>query len=179
MRSPARLRSVHGCLLVAALALAACAAIRPPTPLASLPAFSGRLLVIEAARRWQVTIDWRAEEENRGWMRLLHAAQGRIVELRWANGQAWMRDSAAPSPDWQPIGAEQIHAHGIGLMPEQLAAFLLGRVPAGFRAVGANHWQDTHGLHVQWRTPGQLLEFSDARRGYRAILIIDTMPEAR
>lgn len=163
--------AVRAGMVAMLLALTACAGVRPPTAAAPIAAFSGRLLMFEPARRWQAIVDWRAESPEQGWLRLLHAASGRVVELRWAAKETWLRDSFDANAGWQSLTPQQLRSHGIALGPQQLAAFLLGRVPTGFRQYKAHCWRDAHG-RTFCRRGLRRLEFADVKHGRRAILII-------
>jgi len=136
-------------------------------------AVSGRLLVMEPARRWQVMLDWKADSPSSGQARLTHAASGTVVELRWQGNDIRLRDSNAP--DWRRVSPAQLAEHGIVISPYTLSRFLAGRIPSGFRKTGSNAWesrQDGAPLRVSWKPGEQRLEISDIRHGRRAILII-------
>lgn len=156
-------------------------AMRPPvvaTPASSIgpyPAFSGRLLVIEPARRWQVEMDWRAATPADGWLRLTHAASGRVLVLTWHGEAMHLSDNRDPAHPNRPVSEAELAAHGIVIPPQQLAAILLGQMPPGFKPAGPHRWQAiSHGrlIRVDWNAGARRLTLTDMKRGNRAILLI-------
>lgn len=156
-------------------------AMPPPgaTPASSIgpyPAFSGRLLVIEQAKRWQVEVDWRAATPADGWLRLTHAASGRVLVLTWHGGAMHLSDNQDPAHPDRPVSEAALAAHGIVIPPQQLAAILLGQMPPEFRPAGPNRWQGiSHGrpVRIDWNAGARRLTLTDMKRGSRAILLID------
>ena len=161
--------------------LAACA-MRPPVamPASSIgpyPAFSGRLIVIEPARRWQVSVDWKAATPSDGWLRLTHAASGRVLVLTWHGQALRLSDNQDPAHANQPISEAELAAHGIVIPPQQLAAILLGHMPPQFSPAGPNRWQATrhgHLIRIGWNAEARRLTLTDMKLGSRATLLIGT-----
>ncbi len=178
-------RSIASCLCfttisLAALGLTAC--IKPtidvPKLIGPYHELSGRLLVITPEGRWQVAIDYRSNTPAKGYLRLTHAASSRIIELRWQQENMEMRDNGH-SPAWSQISHAQLSEHGIVLKPVELATFLQGDIPAGFRSKGGGIWerhqQSSNGKHlirVTWQPEGRRLIVSDIPQGKTATLII-------
>jgi len=159
--------------------LAGCAIQRPPTGTAShigpYPAFSGRLIVIQPERRWQVEIDWKAATPAAGWLRLTHAASGRIIELTWHGDDLQLSDNQDPAHPHRSISEADLAAYGIAIPPRQLAAILLGHMPAQFRPNGPDRWEaHLHGdiIHIAWNGAARRLTLMDMLHGNRAILLI-------
>jgi outer membrane biogenesis lipoprotein LolB len=159
--------------------LAGCA-MRPPTTtppsIGPYPAFSGRLIVIEPAQRWQVAVDWRAPTPSDGWLRLTHAASGQVLVLTWHGDALRLSDNRDPSHPDRPVSEAALAAHGIVIPPEQLAAILLGHMPPRFVPAGPNRWQaDRHGhlIRIDWNAGSRRLTLTDMKRGSRAILLIN------
>jgi len=137
------------------------------------PAFSGRLIVIEPSKRWQVLIKWKAEQPEHGWLRISHAATGTVVELRWQGKAMQIRDNSAP--DWKPIGLEQLSKHGIVIPPQMLAAILLGQMPAHFKQTDDRIWQSRQSgslIRLRWQPQTHKLTMTDMKHGRKATLII-------
>ncbi|HXH71919.1 MAG TPA: hypothetical protein VNI58_03790 [Mariprofundaceae bacterium] len=175
-----RLRLV-ATLLVAITTLSGCASIGPTggimqQPLIGpYPAFSGRLLVIEPARRWQVGIDWQAEAPEAGKLRLTHAASGMVVELAWDHGEMRIRDSQ--HPEFRPVALTELQQHGIVVAPWTLAAILLGDMPATFHPTRPGEWEGHQGgalIRIVWDAGQRRLTLTDITHGRRATLLIGT-----
>jgi len=141
--------------------------------------FSGRLIVMEPRRRWQVQLQWQAMQANQGWVRLTHVASNKVVELRWQDQSMQMRSNSALS--WQETGQKQLAEQGIVLAPRQLATLLLGNTPAHFQRKHNTNadtiiW-DSHGLkpfvRLQWQQKSHRLTMTDMTHGRQAILIIE------
>ncbi|MDX8392629.1 MAG: hypothetical protein R8K53_08720, partial [Mariprofundaceae bacterium] len=133
---------------------------------------SARLLVIEPKRRWQVMLDWQAQQTH-GRARLVHAASGNIVELRWRKDDIRLRDNR--SPNWRKINMQQLAEHGIVISPYTLSRFLAGQIPSGFHRKNAITWEskrDDALIRVVWHADGRRLIISDIRHGRRATLLI-------
>ncbi len=178
-------------LLLAALLflLAACtsltgkpvpdATIEKPAMLGPYSELSGRLLVMEPRRRWQVLIQWHAERLDIGWLRLTHAASNTVIELRWQHQNMQMRSSNASS--WQHISRKELAEQGIVLPPRQLALLLLGQTPEHFVQKPATGHDDiiweSRGvkpfIRLQWQASSRRLSMTDMTHGRRAILIIE------
>jgi len=159
------------CLSV--LLLSGCtAAIRPAQETIST-GIHGRLLVIGPARRWQAMFDLKAPSPDHGWLRISHAASGRIIELRWNGAIMQLRDNHSAHPGWRPIGAAELAGHGIVLQPAELAGFLMGQTPAGFAATRPGHWTARRGKsRIQVWRHGKRLSITDLSRGRRAVILL-------
>jgi outer membrane biogenesis lipoprotein LolB len=175
---PRRLRLL---MYLAMLAWLAACAMRPPvaTPASSIgpyPAFSGRLIVIEPTRRWQVAVDWKAATPSDGWLRLTHAASGRVLVLTWHGPDLRLSDNQDPAHPDRPISEAELAAHGIVIPPSQLAAILLGHMPPQFSPAGPNRWQThSHGhlVRIDWYAGARRLTLTDMKSGSRVMLLID------
>ena len=168
------------CIAIAAgmLLLSSCAVTKPPaTPSEVGPytSFSGRLIVIEPKRRWQVVVQWDATPEK-GLVRMTHAASNRIVQLSWQNGQMLLRDNADKSGLWRPVTIDQLAANGIIMAPQQLAGILTGHMPPSLIAKGGGVWEgkvDDAFLRIKWWQEKRRLELTDMTHGRKATLIIE------
>jgi outer membrane biogenesis lipoprotein LolB len=159
--------------------LAGCAGQRPPTGMVSsigpYPSFSGRLIVMQPTRRWQVEVDWKAPTPEAGWLRLTHAASGRIVELRWQGNDLHLSDNQDPTHPDKSISEAQLTDYGIVIPPRQLAAILLGHIPSAFRPTGPGRWEAHLGgdiLRLDWNAGARRLTLTDLAHGDRAMLLI-------
>ncbi len=177
-------------LALLAIAFIAACAPRHPAPAASRagigpwPAFDGRLIVIEPARRWQALMRWNAPDPERGEARFTHAASGLVVEIRWHGKAIQLRDSR--QRQWRPVPPETLARLGIWLPPRELAALLLGRIPPDFHAVraagrndGARRWQARRNgrlLRIEWLPAARKLRLVDVTRGASATLILPAQP---
>jgi len=133
----------------------------------------GRLLVIEPARRWQAMLDWHAASPDQGWLRISHAASGRIIEMRWEKARLWLRDNRAAVAHWRAVDATELASHGIVLLPNEMAAFFVGKPPAGFSRIKPGQWLAVRGeshIRVEWN--GRRMTITDFRHGRQAIVII-------
>lgn len=134
---------------------------------------SGRLIVIEPKRRWQVAIKWHANSPDRGNLRLLHAATGTVVEFRWIGEKMQLRDSS--SKLWKSVTHEKLAGHGIVIPPQQLALILLGKIPAHFKEQKPSVWESRehgHPIRLKWYDNTKRLVMSDIKHGRQATLII-------
>jgi len=165
--------------MAAVLILAGCASNHRATSVAEqasigpYPAFTGRLIVMEPTKRWQVLLTWRASTPDRGWLRITHAATNTVIEMRWRGDTMELRDNRQPA--WQPVGRAKLAEHGIVIAPRELATFLLGQVPAQFHNISTNRWEsrrDGAPIRLQWMPQSRKLTMSDLKHGRRAILII-------
>ncbi len=137
------------------------------------PSFSGRLIVIEPSKRWQVLIKWKAERPEHGWLRITHAATGTVVELRWQGQVMHIRDNQEPV--WRSIGPEELSGHGIVIPPQDLAAILLGEMPGHFKQKDEQTWESRKSgglIRLRWQQQVNKLTMTDMKRGRRATLII-------
>ncbi len=133
----------------------------------------GRLLVIGPTQRWQAMFDLKALSPDHGWLRISHAASGRIIELRWNGAFMQLRDNRSPRPDWRTIGAAELAGHGIVLQPAELAGFLTGRPPAGFSAIRPGLWIIRRGKsRIQVQRHDKRLSITDLSLGRRAIILL-------
>lgn len=137
------------------------------------PAFSGRLIVIEPTKRWQVLLKWQADRPELGWLRITHAVTGTVVELRWQGEAMQIRDNR--EPDWRQIGLEQLSKHGIVIPPQALAAILLGHMPARFKQKDEQTWESRESgslIRLRWQPQARKLTMTDMIHGRKATLII-------
>ena len=139
--------------------------------------FSGRLIVIEPKRRWQVLLKWRADTPERGWLRITHAATATVVELGWQGDRMVVRDNQ--QPDWRRITQSELSSQGIVIPPRQLAAVLLGQMPPEFHFTGKRTGQQTwesreHGQRIilRWQPESRRLTMTDMKQGRKASLMI-------
>lgn len=162
--------------LACALLFSSCATITAPRNVPVYDAFSGRLIVITPKQRWQTTIQWRSPSEEEGWLRLTHAATGRIVELRWQGNRMWVRDNLAPQP--RSLEGKDLADQGIPLDPRTLSAFLHGRLQNATRK-GPRTWSmntPTSRIELRWDRKGRRLTLLDAKHGNKALIVIDPRP---
>lgn len=172
MRKLLPVATVISCMFL----LASCAKTPSKMKSPALAEFTGRLIVIEPTRRWQVLISWHSLGKNEGWLRLNHAATGRIIELRWRNKMMWLRDNQAARANWQGITLEDLRSYGISLFPNDITLFLAGQTPPDFIAAGEGMWRGIrmdHTLHVKWIQSKRHLRITDVSMGKIAILMID------
>lgn len=143
------------------------------TAIGPFPEFSGRLIVIEPERRWQVLLKWQTETAEQGKVRLTHAATNRVVELQWQHEHIQARDNE--HPDWQIIDQQKLTELGIVLPPRQLASILLGNIPAHFKRKNDNTWesrQTGYLIRLHWQANRQKLSMTDLKHGRQATLFI-------
>ncbi|MDQ6961988.1 MAG: hypothetical protein Q9M28_05600 [Mariprofundaceae bacterium] len=137
--------------------------------------FSGRLLVIQKAKRWQVMVNWKAQNNEAGWLRLHHAASSRIIEIKWHDNSLQTRDNHDPSPVWKNAEQAYLKQQGINISPSDLATFLLGHVPEGFSEKSKNEWRGHRGkslLRVVWNPNSKKLIIMDMYQGSKIVLLI-------
>ncbi|MDX8406175.1 MAG: lipoprotein insertase outer membrane protein LolB [Mariprofundus sp.] len=177
MISAAGAKKLLPACLAAMLLLAACATPMTPALMQAASSigpyslFSGRLIVIEPSRRWQVQIDWNAPTADQGRLRLTHAASNTIIEFRWQGVSMRVRDNH--NSNWRAISADQLAEHGIVLPPQQLARILKGKMPATFQQTGPGQWQSNdHSVRLHWHNDSQRLVMTDIKHGRKATLII-------
>ncbi|RMG90889.1 MAG: hypothetical protein D6703_06680 [Zetaproteobacteria bacterium] len=133
----------------------------------------GRLAVIMPGKRWQVMLDWFAERPERGSLRLVHGASGRIIEVRWEQPKVYLRDSSAPH--WQTVGLAELERQGILLPPWELASILLGHMPDDFHAQAHLQWDARRKgalLRIQWEPERGRLSLTDITHGRSIILFL-------
>lgn len=137
--------------MVCAGVLAGCATAPVHYRFAPTPEAKGvRIALITPARRMQGIAFWRVSERS-GWMRILHPASGRSLELRWEGERVWWR---APE-GWRLLDEAARARLGLTLSPSDLARFLLAKPegavadPRGWRWRGAQvaaRWDARHGI---------------------------------
>lgn len=165
-------------IAMVALLIGGCATTKPhesPTVIGPFITFSGRLIVIEPTRRWQVIVDWNGTPEE-GDVRLTHAASNRIVLVKWDNENILILDNADQSGSWRSISGEALAEKGIILPPRQLARILSGEMPAGLIEKQHGEWEgriDDSFLRIKWFDEKQHLELIDVTHGRTATLIIN------
>ncbi len=137
------------------------------------PNFSGRLIVIDPSRRWQVSVDWQAKQAASGKLRLSHAFSSTVVDFRWTDSYMEIRDSKFPY--WRHIEQQELTEHGIMLPPTQLASILLGDIPSHFHQKKQNTWESMNAgylIRLHWQSESRKLTISDMKHGRIAKLII-------
>jgi len=171
-----RLPASVGLLLLAAL-ISSCATVMPHRGVSSIgpyQSFTGRLIVIEPTRRWQVIIHWDGQPD-RGQVRLTHAASNRIIQVSWDGKEIRMRDNRNPVDGWKIIDHSHLQSMGIILPPQQLAMILNGSIPPSLKEKKPNLWKgkmnDTL-LLLKWTEERRRLEITDIEHGREAILVI-------
>jgi len=135
--------------------------------------FSGRLIVIDPSRRWQVSVDWQADKAESGKLRLSHAFSSTVVDFRWTDAYMEIRDSKFPY--WRHIEQQELTEHGIMLPPIQLASILLGNIPSHFHEKKQNTWESMDSgdlIRLHWQAESRKLTISDLKHGRIAKLII-------
>ena len=135
----------------------------------------GRLLVMTAARRIQLWMQWHATMDA-GTVRLTHAASGRVLDVRWqANQQSqWieMRDNQEQT-QWTRISMQAWRTMGVVLAPWTLAALLHHQPPKFLQAQDAEHWQgrvQQRLIRIHWQRDAGILTMRDMSAGNTAIL---------
>jgi len=137
--------------------------------------FTGRLLVIQKAKRWQVMLNWKAKTPDQGWLRLHHAASSRVIEVKWQDHHLQTRDNNDRPPRWHSTTPAYLQQQGINISPEDLTLFLLGQLPQGFYEKKKNEWHGYRGksvLRVVWNPNRQSLMIMDMHQGSKIVLLI-------
>ena len=171
-----RLPASVGVILLAAL-ISSCATIKPHQSVSSIGPyqnFTGRLIVIEPARRWQVIIHWDGQPD-RGQVRLTHAASNRIVLVSWDGKEIRMSDNRDPVDGWKIIDHSHLQSMGIILPPQQLAMILNGTIPHSLKEQKPNLWKGKINgalLVLKWTEERRRLEITDIAHGREAVLVI-------
>lgn len=166
----------QGMALIAALLLTSCATVKPamqPSGIGPYTDISGRLLVIQSDKRWQVELDWHGTPDA-GHARLTHAASNRIVELEWSGKNIRIRDNRQETA-WRQISARQLEERGIIMPPRQIAQLLAGQLPASFKERSPSHWEgNLHGSHLRitWAADSRRLTILDISHGNKLVLLI-------
>ncbi len=164
-------------VIIAALWMTACATTGPykeDLVIGPYTAFSGRLIVIEPARRWQVMVNWNGTPEK-GLVRLTHAASGRIVQISWHHDTIRILDNQAPEQKWRTVHREELISNGIILPPQQLASILSGQLPEMLVRKRPGEWEGKINgifLRIKWSPGNHRLELIDITHGRTAIIII-------
>jgi hypothetical protein len=168
-------------LIVLLLSFSSCATVWDRQSSANMPSaigpygdFSGRLIVIEPARRWQVLLEWQAETAELGRVRLTHAATGTVVELQWQHEKIQVRDNK--HPDWRAIGQQKLAELGIVIPLQQLASILLGKMPVYFKRKNDDAWESRQTgdlIRLHWQAGKRKLSLTDIKHGRQAMLFID------
>lgn len=136
--------------------------------------FSGRLLVMSPKHRFQMEMDWSADE-NKGSLRLTHGLSGRIVHVLWENEKMLWRDNGSPSY-WKPLSEQSLLEMGIILPPWTLARIFLGDMPSSMKTADSRTWKGQWGevdLRVRWTNKQQRVELTDIKHGRRAVVVFD------
>jgi len=164
-------------LLITTLLTTSCATTKPHAPDTSIGpfnTFTGRLIVIEPTRRWQVLVNWDGTPDK-GIVRLTHAASNRIVQVVWDHEAMQIRDNTDRSRQWRSVNKQALSENGIILPPQQLARILSGDMPDGLIEKRHGEWEgrvDASFLRIKWFDKQQRLELTDMTNGRTAILII-------
>jgi len=135
--------------------------------------FSGRLIVFDPSRRWQVSIDWQATQANTGKIRLTHALSGTVVDFRWTDNHMQVRDDKVPY--WRSIQQTELTELGIVLPPSQLASILLNQTPAHFHQIKSDTWESMNSgspIRLRWQEKLRTLTIKDVKQHRTARLII-------
>ncbi len=140
---------------------------------APITTFSGRLLVIAPKHRFQVEIDWQANQEK-GQLRLTHALSGRVVFVQWQNHKMVWHDNSQQL-SWQPLSEQALKDMGIILPPWRLAKVFLGQMPSSMQSKDKQVWKGTWSgipMQIKWSNSYKRLELLDYKHGQRAVVII-------
>ncbi len=178
MKRQARSRCLQTLCMAVVLILTGCATGQRASEteqvsIGPYPALTGRLIVMEPTKRWQVLLTWRAATPDHGWLRLTHAATNTVIELRWQGGAMELRDNRQPA--WHAVDRTSLSEHGIVIAPQELATILLGRMPAHFQKVSVNRWKSMNNgavIQLQWVPQAHRLMMTDLKHGRKATLII-------
>jgi hypothetical protein len=136
--------------------------------------FSGRLLVISPKHRFQVEIDWQADEKQ-GQLRLTHAVSGRVVNVQWQGKKMFWHDNAQML-NWQPLSQQALKDMGVILPPWMLAKIFLGKYPSTMQSKDNQVWKGTwagNTMKIKWSNAYHRLELTDYKHGQRAVVIIN------
>ncbi len=136
--------------------------------------FSGRLLLMSKAQRFQTEIDWKSAAEQ-GALRLTHAASGRIVDVQWQHKKMLWRDNAEQTA-WQQLSEEGLLQMGMILPPWTLSRIFLGQMPVTMRTTDLRSWKGSWGafdLSVRWASEQQRVELVDIKNARRAVVIFN------
>ncbi|MDQ6988413.1 MAG: hypothetical protein Q9M19_00925 [Mariprofundaceae bacterium] len=138
-----------------------------------ISSFSGRLLVMSQAHRFQMEVDWQGDRQQGG-MRLTHAATGRIVDVSWLDGTMLWRDNRE-EPVWRALSQAQLLDMGMLLPPWALARILSGDYPEAMQTKGQRTWQGLWSedvrLKIRWSQTWDRLEITDMRYGKRLVVV--------
>ncbi len=161
-------------LILVAVLLAACVKNTEVLPAYEpITSFSGRLLVFDQKHRFQLELDWLANEDK-GMLRLTHALSGHVVFVRWQGEDMYWRDNAKVL-NWQGMSVSQLHEMGVLLPPWTLAKIFLGQYPRTMYSRDKLLWRgewDGYPLQVKWVEGYKRVEIVDFKRGRKAVVLI-------
>jgi len=168
-----RIYQIAGVLL--ALMLVSCAK-HDVTPSAFEPVstFSGRLLVMDPKHRFQVELDWQANE-TKGTLRLTHALSGRMVFVQWQGKKMFWHDNNSDL-SWSLLSEEELKDMGVIFPPWTLAKVFLGQYPSSMQSQNKQLWKgtwDEKNLQIKWSNNYRRVELTDFKRGQKAIVIMN------
>ncbi|PCI02041.1 MAG: hypothetical protein COB79_03075 [Zetaproteobacteria bacterium] len=135
--------------------------------------FSGRLLVMDTKHRFQVELDWMANEKQ-GNLRITHALSGRVVFVQWKNKVMFWRDNDK-TVAWESLSKQELKDMGVILPPWTLARIFLGQYPKTMQTKDEQLWKGTWDdarLQIKWSDTFRRVEITDFKQGKRAIVII-------
>jgi len=145
--------------------------------LSPIEKFSGRLLVVSTAKRFQVEIDWLGQVQK-GELRLTHAASGRIVDVTWEHESMLWRDNEHMG--WSPLSENELSDMGVILPPWMLAKIFLGEMPSTMITKDQRTWRGTWlynksklDLSIRWASDRKRVELTDLKHGKKAVVIIN------
>jgi len=161
------------CIVVFVLLLGSCAKHGATPAFEPITSFSGRILVFDVSHRYQLELDWLANEE-RGHLRLTHALSGRVMFVQWKGQEMFWRDNAQQL-NWQTLTLQQLTDMGVILPPWTLAKVFLGQYPSTMRTkddlIWKGTWNDSK-LQIKWSKSYQRVELTDFQNGRKATVII-------
>jgi len=148
-------------------------------PFQAIASFSGRLLVMNQAHRFQLEIDWLGNHEQ-GSLRLTHGSTGRIIDVTWRD-QTMLWRNRQQTLIFQPLSPQAMWEMGIVLPPWQLAHVFAGKYPASMHSKDQRTWQgswDKSNLKVVWATNQKRVSIMDMQQGRQVIIIFNTVHHA-
>jgi len=160
-------------LLLLSLVVSGCAkhdAVMPEfTPVMQ---FSGRVLVMTNAKRFQLELDWQADAYG-GSMRLTHGMSGRVIDVVWRGKQMRWRDNHQDG-HWRALTEEALKDMGIPMPPWQMAKVFQGTLPDTMTTKDYRTWQGRWlgvPLRIRWADQQQRVELLDMKQGWRVVVI--------
>ncbi len=135
--------------------------------------FSGRLLVMDPKHRFQVELDWMANEKQ-GNLRITHALSGRVVFVQWKNKVMFWRDNDRTTV-WTALSEQELVDMGVILPPWILARIFLGQYPESMQTKDKQLWQGSWNgirLQIKWSNAYKRVDITDFEQGKRAVVII-------